>query len=606
MPANRPSAAARLNRRVVLKAAAALGAFAAAGTLPRQAKADASSGTAAVDWRLADHPDAADALAYGGGIVVEPGQSFTAVGAFWDGGDDAEPTVSLQVSLDGDSFSDPATLGAGGDEGRPTKGGRRFTGLLFTQPAVAVRCVVTDANGQPLAPAGFGLAFIDASAGPSSTDGIGSGGAASGPPQVISRAGWGADESLRFGDDGEIWPPEYAPVGHVIIHHTDTANGYSDPAAEIRAIYYYHAVVKGWGDIAYNYLVDRFGNIYEGRVGGQNVVGGHSYQYQVGSSGIALLGNFRFAEIPDQAQAALVAIVAWVARGLDPEGASDFWERSNVPTICGHRDVQDDTDCPGDALYQDLPTIRDYVAAAFASAPSGYGAGFVTGDAVVVATDDGGNLRLRTHPGLSHSLVASLADGSSATVTGGPVSADGWLWCALDTDSGSGWAVADYLALATPDAAPAGRFAVGDNVAVAIDGGNLRNGPGLDFSVDAELPLGTPGLVIVGPHVIDGHVWYQLDTPVDIGWMADAILAPAGDVAPPAGDPAVGDAVKVATDRLRVHSGPGLSYDVVGVLTQGAAAAVTDGPRAADGHAWYQLDASAASGWVAAEFLAKA
>jgi uncharacterized protein YgiM (DUF1202 family) len=154
--------------------------------------------------------------------------------------------------------------------------------------------------------------------------------------------------------------------------------------------------------------------------------------------------------------------------------------------------------------------------------------------------------------------------------------------------------------------AAAGRFAVGDSVAVAIEGGNLRNGPGLDFSVDAELPLGTPGLVIVGPHVIDGHVWYQLDTPVDIGWMADAILAPAGEVTSPAGDPSVGDAVIVATDRLRVHTGPGLSYGVAGVLTEGASGTVTDGPRAGDGHAWFKVNARAASGWVAAEYLALA
>ena len=60
----------------------------------------------------------------------------------------------------------------------------------------------------------------------------------------------------------------------------------------------------------------------------------------------------------------MIAITAWVARDLDPLGRADFWERADLPTICGHRDVQDDTTCPGDYLYDDLPTIRQYVAAA--------------------------------------------------------------------------------------------------------------------------------------------------------------------------------------------------------------------------------------------------
>ena len=58
------------------------------------------------------------------------------------------------------------------------------------------------------------------------------------------------------------------PVEHVIIHHADTAN-FNDPVLEMRSIYYFHAITRGWGDIAYNYLIDFMGNVYEGRVGGE-------------------------------------------------------------------------------------------------------------------------------------------------------------------------------------------------------------------------------------------------------------------------------------------------------------------------------------------------
>ena len=63
----------------------------------------------------------------------------------------------------------------------------------------------------------------------------------------------------------------------MIIHHTATQNQKADPAATVRAIY--HTVTQGWGDIGYNFLVDWHGNVYEGRCGGANVVGGHLLQY---------------------------------------------------------------------------------------------------------------------------------------------------------------------------------------------------------------------------------------------------------------------------------------------------------------------------------------
>jgi hypothetical protein len=85
-------------------------------------------------------------------------------------------------------------------------------------------------------------------------------------PAVIPRAGWGANESLRYDSSGkEIWPPAFWPIQKLIVHHTDTQNGDPDPAATVRSIYYYHAVTQGWGDIGYNFLIDESGRIYEGR-----------------------------------------------------------------------------------------------------------------------------------------------------------------------------------------------------------------------------------------------------------------------------------------------------------------------------------------------------
>jgi hypothetical protein len=76
-------------------------------------------------------------------------------------------------------------------------------------------------------------------------------------PVYVSRSQWGADESLRFDAAGnEIWPAEYFPAQKLTVHHTATTNGDPDPAATVRAIYRYHAIDRGWGDIGYQFLVD--------------------------------------------------------------------------------------------------------------------------------------------------------------------------------------------------------------------------------------------------------------------------------------------------------------------------------------------------------------
>jgi hypothetical protein len=191
-------------------------------------------------------------------------------------------------------------------------------------------------------------------------------------PYIISRAGWGANESYRFDNHGvDLWPAEYRTVKTIIIHHSDTTNTYnSDPAADVRSIYYYHAITKGWGDIGYNFLIDWKGNIYEGRHGGAGVVAGHAYQYNYGSIGICLIGNF-FTAKPTQAQLTSLQNLLnnkCKVHSIDPLARIFFIDRNNVATISGHRDVINTT-CPGDAAYSLLPGWRNSAKQALATAP---------------------------------------------------------------------------------------------------------------------------------------------------------------------------------------------------------------------------------------------
>src|SRR5699024_9802482 len=246
-----------------------------------------------------------------------------------------------------------------------------------------------------------------------------------------------------------IWPPEYQTVEHAIVHHAAVNYG-PDGTLAIRSIYYYHCVTQGWGDIGYNYLVDTNGNIYEGRVGGQNVIGGHAFEYANGSSGICIMGDFRQQPVPHAAEAALVTILAFVTRDLDPYGHSSFHEVDDLPTICGHRDVVA-TSCPGQFLYDDLDAIRDEVAATLDAGEldTGKPAGIVPGDQVKVQTDDGNPLNMRSGGSLDNKTVGSIPDGTLLMVIGGPTINKDGNWYKLDYNGTKGWVTADFL-IVTP------------------------------------------------------------------------------------------------------------------------------------------------------------
>ncbi|MDP2727235.1 MAG: N-acetylmuramoyl-L-alanine amidase [Dehalococcoidia bacterium] len=212
------------------------------------------------------------------------------------------------------------------------------------------------------------ITYIDSSQGPAVT-GPGVVGAFSrspldvGQPAIISRAGWGSPEP----NSSNRWPPEYREWKKVIVHDTVTKNNDPDPAATMRAIWYYHANTLGWGDIGYNYLIDPYGNIYEGRFGGENVTGGHALScYNPGSIGVALLGDYRYAEVSPAMEDALESLLAakTYQHNINPLGSGFFGERW-LNNIFSHRDVygscgNNHTD-PGTYAYNRMPEFRQKV-----------------------------------------------------------------------------------------------------------------------------------------------------------------------------------------------------------------------------------------------------
>jgi flagellar hook assembly protein FlgD len=194
-----------------------------------------------------------------------------------------------------------------------------------------------------------------------------------GQPTIIRRAEWGADESIVRA------PPYYADrLRFAVVHHTAGTNSYtaSQSAAIVRGIQRYHVLANGWNDIGYNFLVDKYGQVFEGRGGGidKNVVGAHAEGFNTGSTGVSLLGTYSTSRISSAARSALVGLLAWrldVAH-VDPLSKLNWVSGGNpqypagtvvsLRAVSGHRDTGP-TSCPGSALYGQLPGIASSVAA---------------------------------------------------------------------------------------------------------------------------------------------------------------------------------------------------------------------------------------------------
>lgn len=591
------------NRRVLAKAGALLGALALFDHTIGDAETNGSlaGSTQARNWFQDSGEDQVIAADGEGWSTLVTEFPCTAIGGSWSGAVGIWPLVDIRTSSDGSTYSDVVTLEADADLGRPELGDRTFTRLIFVAGATHIQFRTTDRNGKPVVVEGFGLTYIDASAGPTFDSPAVDPAAITTPPIIISRAGWGADESLRFSGGVEVFPRQYATVRHAIVHHSETSNDI-DPLQQIRSIYYFHAITRGWGDIGYNYLVDRFGNIYEGRVGGQNVIGSHSLAHNVGAAGVCLIGNHIIANPTPEAVGGLVGILAWVCRNLDPLGFSNSWDLLNLPTICGHRDVND-TSCPGDLAYSELAAIRTAVATTIAESPPLPPGGFVVGDLVAVDTGDGVPVNLRSSPGLTSQVVAQLTDGMLASITGNPTQADGLSWYPIATSVGNGWIDPTYLVLQPPPLIASARFATWDVLAANRPTVVLLTAPDPAADVRITVPQGTLLRAHTGPRFKEGRIYYHLfytDGSAG-GWgeQEDFVLS----TAPPSPQlPAIGDRVTV-TDLVNFRSGAGLSFPVLRQLPIGTDATVIGGPTAANAYNWFQLQTAYGTGWAVADYL---
>ena len=327
--------------------------------------------------------------ARGEGFVSKPLRApkrFNLVGMRWRG--DSEPRIAVRFRAAGGSWSSWAILPSHAEDAPdPARGERtprgvsapiwvgeadvvqyrmssRVTGLRLH--FVNVRGTATAGDRartavRRLANAAVGRAAITVGAEPAR--------AQDDHPPITRREAWGAQGCRPRA------APEYGTVRAAFVHHTVTANDYTPEEAPdvVLAICRYHTRSNGWKDIGYNFLVDRFGKVYEGRAGGvdEPVVGAQAQGYNAQSTGIANLGTFTEARQSPEALDALAALLRWKLplHGVPTSGRTTLvsaggaasrypaGSRVRVERISGHRDV-DATSCPGRTLYAQLAELR--------------------------------------------------------------------------------------------------------------------------------------------------------------------------------------------------------------------------------------------------------
>lgn len=308
-------------------------------------------------------------------------QHFLVTGVTWDASDRTEVTeVAARLHEAGawsawthlplsDSFDDAEVEGLNFREG---------TEPLTSTGADGIQVRIRTTDGK--VPQGAQIELIDPLVSPADAQITSPGGAVAYAsettdvlkPRVITRKQWGANEKL-----GSSWNTLSNGVKSIYIHHTAGANSYTRQQAPaiVRGIHSYHTVAMRWPDIGYQFLADKYGNIYQGRRNAtvDTPIGAQAGGYNTGTIGVSALGNYQTVRPTPELLKAMTDVVAWKAYeyGIDPVGTTTLvtgqssksttkarsGTRVRVNTILGHRDTNY-TACPGIYLYDQLPKMR--------------------------------------------------------------------------------------------------------------------------------------------------------------------------------------------------------------------------------------------------------
>jgi hypothetical protein len=347
---------------------------------------------AAVPTAVALGPPARRAARRAVSPVVRSGRRFNLLGLSWRGG--RIESLSVRVRRDGGAWSRWVAVGTGSEDApdrrsREHRRARRGSNPVWAGEAdevqltlsgsgdardLRLRFVNTTGTATPGARMRTRLHAIasGAVAAVRRVAGVDTAQADTSQPAIVPREQWASDKCPPRAD------PVYGSVKLAFIHHTVSANEYGpeDSAAMVLAICRYHRNGNGWNDIGYNFLVDRYGTIFEGRAGGiaDAVIGAQAQGYNSNSTGIASLGTFSTGGQTPAGLGAIARLLSWklAVHGVPPNGKVDVISQGGTTNrypsgsrpvfnrISGHRDGNA-TACPGSGLYAQIPQLRAMV-----------------------------------------------------------------------------------------------------------------------------------------------------------------------------------------------------------------------------------------------------
>jgi hypothetical protein len=319
--------------------------------------------------------------------TVEAPDGFQTVGASWPAAaDETVPELQVRTRAADGSWSDWTHLEKQTDSADEESSVGTST-PIYVGEANAVQ-VATVEPAQEM-PDGLDLKLVSSDqvqTTAATTSGTVAPAAATGGPTIITREEWGAAPQCDLPDDytGATWGPAEGGLKAAAVHHTVNPNDYATVADAMRAIrndQAYHQNTNGWCDIGYNFLVDKWGNIYEGADGSveKPIIGAHTGGFNSNTVGVAMLGTYTTASgvTPSAAQQAGVAdIAAYRLAEYDvaPTGTVTLTAASQtsggryaagqsveLPRIFAHRDTHA-TECPGELGYRVLSGIRSEAA----------------------------------------------------------------------------------------------------------------------------------------------------------------------------------------------------------------------------------------------------
>jgi len=297
--------------------------------------------------------------------VLAPGRRFDLVGVRWRGSGSLEG-ARLRSRVGG-HWRPWVPLASADDHGPDTRSATRGSDPVWVGGADALQL------SWRRAPAGLRLRFVRVTKrvqiAPKAKAAQ-----ASAPPAIVPRSQWDPGNSCKPRST-----PEYGAVNMAFVHHTVSDNDYAaaDTPAMVLAVCRFHRNTNGWNDIGYNFLVDKYGRLFEGRAGGidQPVVGAQAQGWNSQSTSVSNIGDFSSVPESDAALSAMANLLAWKlgvhgapvsghvtltsaggSQNRYPNGARATFER-----ISGHRDGGA-TACPGQALYDQLPSLRTLTA----------------------------------------------------------------------------------------------------------------------------------------------------------------------------------------------------------------------------------------------------